>query len=169
MADAPDTADPAELLNLPVEFPHDGKTYKSRRLDIAEIAEFCSWLEQKATEKAWYGTANLPPEARSAVLEANAVTLGSGSFRVGGSGYLHALTQPEPGAYLLYLGLRNEHPDLTLDDCAAMFLAKYEERVRDALRGLGSPNSSGGRKGSSGPWKASSRSSKKKASRSRKR
>lgn len=167
MSDAtPDPSPPpGELFNTPVEFEYKGVRYKSRRLELAEIDEFCLWLERQATEKAWYGSANLPPEARQEVLRVSGVNLGSQCFRVGGEGYLKALSQPAAGAYLLYLGLRKEHPELTADDCTAMYFAEYDRRARDALEVLGRPNSSGGRGASSGPSKASSRGSRKKGSR----
>lgn len=170
MSDPPDpTPSPAELLNIPVAFTHGDKTYKSRQLDLGEIGEFCAWLEQQAVTRSWFSSKELPDEARMAVMDSVNRQVGVGAFRVGGIGYLQALTQPECGAYLLYLGLRNEHPDLTQDDCTTMFLAEYERRAKDALRSLGHPNASGGRKGSSGPSKASSPSARKKASRRRKR
>lgn len=154
-----------ELFNTPVAFQHGDKTYQSRKLTTAEIDEFCAWLERQAVSKAWYGSADLPPEGREAAMRAANAMAAAGAYRVGGEGYLEAMRQPAAGAYLLYLGLRNEHPDLTLDDCNAMFLAKAEERWRDALRGLDPGNGSGGRGRSSGPSKASSPGSPKKASR----
>ena len=166
MTDGPATA---ELLALPVEFEHGGKKYKSRRLDLAGVGEFCAWLERQSLEKAWFGSANLSPDARESVLKAANENVAAGVFQVGGSGYLKALTQAAPGAYLLYLGLRDEYPELTLDDCTTMFLAEYDRRARDALEGLGHPNSSGDREASSGPPSKSSPSSRKKASRRRKR
>ena len=158
--------DPAALLNVPVEFLHGGKAYKSRKLDLLGVAKFCSWLEQRATEAAWRTSADLPAGGREAVLAAANQDIAAGVYRPGGAGYMKALAQPEAGAQLLYLSLQEDHPDLTPAECQEMFLAKLDERARDALRAVGdSPKGSGGRKASSGPSGASSRSSKKKASR----
>ena len=170
MSDAtPDPSPPpGELFNTPVEFEYKGTRYKSRQLTNDEIGEFCSWLEQQALEKAWLRSSNLPAEAREAIVGTVTGKIAGGAYRVGGPVFLDVTWDNptvEAGAYQLYLTLRNEHPDLTLDDCVEMHYARSVERARENIRrGLHLGNSSGGRGASSGPSKVSSRSSRKKGS-----
>jgi hypothetical protein len=164
---------PADLFNTPVEFDFKGTKYRGRKLTNDEIGEFCTWLEGRAMEAAWLRSENLPAAARDVILKAAIASIAAGMYQTGGQVFLDVtLFNPTAaaGAYQLYLTLRNEHPDLTLDDCSEMYMAEASRRaVENLRRGTLDSKPSGGRKGSSGPSGKSSRSSRKKGSGRKKR
>lgn len=170
MTDDPTAAD---LFNTPAEFDFKGVRYAARKLTTAEIGEFSAWLESRAVEAAWQRSENLPAAARDAIVKAAVAGIAAGVYQPGGQVFLDVtLFNPTAaaGAYQLYLTLRNEHPDLTLDDCGEMYMAEAARRaVENLRRGAADSKPSGDRKGSSGPPGKSSRSSRKKGSGRKKR
>lgn len=136
----------AELLNVPTTYVFNGKTYKIAEANLVQRAEFSQAVLDAANDYAETGLKRGRSQAwYEATLKGIAADVAAKKYDFEGENCLAAMKQVSGQVLYLYIMLRDENPEMTMELAAEMHKAKIAEvmqsleKVRSdpkALRGL---------------------------------
>ena len=140
MTNLPEMAGSARELTL------DGSTYRMRPLSIDDFAEFEAWVDDVAIRQASRNLDGLSTELQIALLEraqdeARKMAMQDSETR---QDRMSAQMASMGGiCYLVWLSIRREHPDLSVDDISQLLTIDrlpYVQMRLDSINGFASPS-----------------------------
>jgi hypothetical protein len=118
----------AKLLNVGSDLEWNGKTYKLTEANIAQHAEFSTWVEMRAWDAIERRQMHSPNQATysASVSELNA-SIAAGEYEWGGVPVMRATRTFAGQKQLVVIVLRSNYPELMDEEIDAMYTAKHKE------------------------------------------
>jgi hypothetical protein len=113
----------ADLFNIPNEFEFEGKIYKITELSQARQGQFSSWLKRNARQEIENDTLTTDEQKAKYRKELNDA-IAAREYEYNSELAIRCCRTPEGAAYLLWLGLQDEHPEIEEHEARAMFFKK---------------------------------------------
>ncbi len=140
MTNLPDMAGAAAEIQL------NGSTYRMRPLTIDDFAEFERWVDDAPIRQAIRNLSGLNPDLQTKLLQQAQEAAGQSSQDSSDKRQARIASQMTSMGgigYLIWLSLRREHPDLTLEailQLLTMDTLPYVQMRLDSINGFSSPS-----------------------------
>lgn len=102
----------ADILGVASEFEFEGTVYHLRPPTLLEQLRFSRRLERRAMEAA-ARMVGVPEEAQDRMIRAVTRDIAAGEYEPDSGSYIEALQKPDGIAFMLFLVLSGDHPEVT--------------------------------------------------------